>query len=465
MRLFNTMTRRVEEFAPAGGRRVGLYTCGPTVYNYAHIGNFRTYVFEDVLRRHLRYSGYDVFQVMNITDVDDKTIRGSRNAGIPLKDYTKPFTDAFFSDLKTLGIEPAEVYPAATDHVEDMISMILKLIEKKHAYVSSDGCVYYDVGSFPAYGKLAHLDFNGLRSGSRVAHDEYDKENLADFALWKAWDEEDGDVAWDSPWGRGRPGWHIECSAMSIRHLGETFDIHTGGVDNIFPHHENEIAQSEGATGRQFVRYWVHSEHLQVEGRKMAKSFGNFYTLREVLEKGYSGREVRYVLISGHYRQKLNFTFAALDAARPTLARLDECRARLAALAGASKPGDAPGWARAGDAAFGAAMDDDLNVPEALAAVFGVVHEANRAIDSGAMGAGAASAVEALFDKWDTVLNVLRAPEVEPPAEVLELAEQRAAARAAKMWDEADRLRAKLTGLGWEIRDTAEGAKLKPRQQ
>ena len=258
LQFYNSLTRHKEPFHPMDGRQVRMYTCGPTVYNFAHIGNFRAYIFEDILRRTLRYAGYDVLQVMNLTDVDDKTIRGSLQANVPLKTFTRPYIDAYFADLRTLNIEPAEIYPAATDHVPEMIALIQRLFANGMAYKSDDGSVYFKVSALPAYGKLAHLDLSGLRAGARVAQDEYEKESVGDFALWKAWDEKDGDVAWDSPWGRGRPGWHIECSAMGMKYLGETFDLHTGGVDNLFPHHENEIAQSEGATGKPFVNVWMH---------------------------------------------------------------------------------------------------------------------------------------------------------------------------------------------------------------
>jgi cysteinyl-tRNA synthetase len=286
MNVFNSLTRRVEEFAPASDNTVRMYTCGPTVYNFAHIGNFRAYMFEDVLRRVVKFNGYKVKQVMNLTDVDDKTIRGANAAGVPLVEYTKQYKDAFFADLASLNIERAELYPAATDHIPEMINLVSKLIEKGFAYKSDDGSVYFNVRSFDGYGKLAHIDFDNQRTGARCASDEYDKENVGDFALWKAWEPSDGPVGWDSPWGKGRPGWHIECSAMSMKYLGNTFDLHTGGIDNLFPHHENEIAQAEAATGEKFVNTWMHCAHLKVNGEKMSKSLGNFFTLRELLERG-----------------------------------------------------------------------------------------------------------------------------------------------------------------------------------
>lgn len=316
MKFYNSLSRSLEDFQPQDVGCVGLYTCGPTVYNFAHIGNFRAYVFEDILRRSLEFEGYTVRQVMNLTDVDDKTIRGALAEKVALRDYTKRYKEAFFTDLKTLGIEPAEVYPAATDHIPEMIALITKLFEKGVAYQSEDGSVYFSVSKFANYGRLARLDRDGMRSGVRISNDEYEKDAVGDFAVWKAWDEKDGDVWWESPWGRGRPGWHIECSAMSMKYLGETFDLHTGGIDNLFPHHENEIAQAEAATGRPFVRTWLHCAHLRVNGEKMSKSAGNFFTLRDLMEKGYTGREVRYVLLGAHYRQPLNFTFDALAGAK-----------------------------------------------------------------------------------------------------------------------------------------------------
>ena len=464
MRIFNTLSQQLEELVPLDGNRVRMYTCGPTVYNFAHIGNFRAYIFEDILRRTLKHFGFEVMQVMNLTDVDDKTIRGARAAGLSLDAFTRRYKDAFFADLRTLGIEPAEHYPAATDHIPGMIAIITALIGKGHAYRSDDGSIYFRVSSFPSYGKLAHLDLSGLRPGARVAHDEYEKENLADFALWKAWDEQDGDVAWDSPWGRGRPGWHIECSAMSTRYLGETFDLHTGGVDNIFPHHEDEIAQTEAATGKPFVKYWMHCAHLVVDGRKMSKSLGNFYTLRDILDRGYTGRETRYVLMSGQYRQSLNFTFEALDAARRSLERLDEFRDRLTSLAAAAAA-EAPGWVKEAAGRFDAALAEDLNVPESLAALFDMVLAGNRSMNENAVPAAQAAAALAALDRFDRVLGVLAKPAAEAPAEALALLEQRQQARKAKNWAESDRIRNELAAMGWVIQDTPQGAKLKKNSE
>lgn len=461
MKIHNTVTRRLEEFEPIERPHVRMYTCGPTVYDYAHIGNFRTYVFEDILRRQFKAMGFDVTQAMNLTDIDDKTMRGAREAGVTLREFTSRYIDAFFQDLDVLNIERAEVYPAATEHIDEMIKLIAVLLEKGHAYQSEDGSVYYNIGSFERYGRLAHLDMAGLKPGARVAQDEYEKEQFADFALWKAWSEEDGDVAWDSPWGRGRPGWHIECSAMSMKYLGESFDIHTGGVDNIFPHHENEIAQSEGATGKPFVKYWLHSAHLRVEGRKMSKSLGNFYTLRDILAKGYTGREIRFVLLSGHYRQSFNFTFAAADSARAALARLDDFSRRLTETADAAVPKEnSPEWVVAAYEGFRSALAEDLAISEALSALFDMVHTGNRLMDKGDVTSSDALAALGALAEFDRVLGVLRRPEDIPPQEVQDLARQRAEARARRDWAEADRIRDELAEIGWEIRDTAQGRTL-----
>ena len=465
MQVYNSLNHRKEPFEPLKAGFAGMYTCGPTVYNFAHIGNFRAYTFEDVLRRALEFGGVEVRQVMNLTDVDDKTIRGANAAGKELTEYTRTYKDAFFADLKTLNIEPAEVYPAATDHIPEMIALVQKLIEKGVAYQSDDGSVYFAVTKFPGYGKLAHIDFDNQRTGSRCASDEYDKENVGDFALWKAWEESDGPVGWDSPWGRGRPGWHIECSAMSMKYLGETFDLHTGGIDNLFPHHENEIAQAEAATGKPFVNFWMHCAHLRVNGEKMSKSLGNFFTLRDLIEKGYTGREIRYVLVNAHYRQPLNFTFDALAAARTSLARLDECLNALELAAGTATPASGVEWVDRAIAEFTDAVNDDLNIPEAFAAMFGLVRSANVWAAEGSKDAGVAAAALEAFRKMDKVLGVVffgrAAVMTDIPSEVQALVDARAAARAGKNWAESDRLRDELAAMGWEVRDSKDGQKIK----
>jgi cysteinyl-tRNA synthetase len=410
-----------------------------------------------------------VTQVMNLTDVDDKTIRGARQLGIPLSEYTARYKQAFFEDLDTLNIERAEHYPSATEHIPAMIELIRKLLVKGVAYLSNDGSVYFNISKFPEYGKLSHHDISGLKPGARVAQDEYSKENVGDFALWKAWTEEDGDVGWDSPWGRGRPGWHIECSAMSCEYLGETFDIHTGGVDNIFPHHENEIAQSESATGKPFVKYWVHCAHLIVDGRKMSKSLGNFYTLRDILKRGYSGRELRYVLLSAKYRETLNFTFDALDSARNALKRIDEFKARLEDLsrhAPALLPRECivPTWASLAKDRFKMALDNDLSISDALSALYDLIRDGHKAMDQGELTSVQASGILEILNDFDRVLGFINMQPARPeeiPPELQELVKQREEARKSKDWEKADNIRRKLMEYGWEIRDTPEGPKLK----
>ncbi len=461
-RIYNTMSRSKEELLPIDGEHVRMYTCGPTVYNYAHIGNFRAYIFEDLLRRYIKFCGFKVTQVQNLTDVDDKTIRSSIEQGLPLKEYTKTYIDAFFADLAKLNIEPAEYYPAATDYIPEMIAIIETLFEKGYAYQSEDGSVYYSIDKFTEYGKLARLDRKGMRPGARVEQDEYDKDNAADFALWKAYVLEDGDVVWDSPWGRGRPGWHIECSAMSMKLLGESFDIHTGGVDNIFPHHEDEIAQSEAATGKPYSKYWMHCGYLVVDGKKMSKSLGNFHTLREVLDMGYTGREVRYELLSGHYRQSLNFAFKSLDANRTALKRLDEFSTNIKEAVGSeTEADDLPEWAAKTRSKFAEAMDDDMNISGAMAAIFDTVHAGNKAMSKTLLSGGQAVAISNLWKELDAVLGILEAPAEEASVEVTELLEARAIARAEKNWPESDRIRDRLAGLGWTVKDTPEGPKLR----
>lgn len=460
----NSLTRQKEEFSPIKQGKVGLYTCGPTVYNFAHIGNLRAYVFEDLLKRTLRYCGYEVCHVMNLTDVDDKTIRDSQAEGTPLSDFTQRYKEAFFEDVDTLMIDRADVYPAATDHVAEMIEIVQTLCDKGFAYRANDGSVYFSIEKFPRYGQLVHIDRTQLRPGTRVKDDEYEKGAVADFALWKAHDESDGDVAWDSPWGKGRPGWHIECSAMSMKYLGSTFDIHCGGVDNMFPHHEDEIAQSEAANGCKFVNYWLHNAHLVVEGKKMSKSLGNFYTLRDLLERGFSGRELRWVLLTTHYRQLLNFSFAACEHARATLQRLDDFVLRLKEAATLADAGGGQTTARleAAEAGFRGGLEDDLNISVAVAALFDLVREVNKALDSGTIGGASARGALDLLQRFDCVLAVMNVENAdEVPVEILTKVEQRQAARKARDFARADSLRDELKELGWVIEDTAQGARVK----
>src|SRR5438874_5842128 len=469
MRFFNTYSRRIEEFEArdSAGHAVSIYTCGPTVYSRAHIGNFRAYIFEDLLQRHLELRGYKVDRVMNITDVDDKTIRDAREAKVPLTKFTAQFKEAFFEDVEILRIKRANEFPAATDHryIDRMIQMIAMLISRGLAYQADDKSVYFRINEFPNYGKLAHFDLAQLQSTGRVKHDEYDKEHIGDFALWKAWDEEDGDVKWDSPWGPGRPGWHIECSAMATALLGDQIDIHCGGVDNIFPHHEAEIAQSEGVTGKKFVHYWLHCAHLLVDGQKMAKSLDNFYIVPDVLAKGYTGRELRYALLRVHYRVPLNFTWEGMKEARESLGRIDEWLARLREVAergNAQRP--TPNVQRPIEASdFENALDDDLNISAALGFLFERINETNRAMDENKLDAASASAWRDWWKRINTVLDIEAEVEIIVPSEVAQLAKDRENARREKNWKRSDDLREQISTHGWEVRDTKDGPKLTRR--
>lgn len=461
MKLYNTETRAKEEVLPQDQKTLRIYTCGPTVYNYAHIGNFRTYIFEDLLRRALKFFGFKVIQVMNITDIDDKTIKGAIAEKVTLKTFTDRYTKAFFEDLKTLGIEPVEHYPHATDYIPDMIQIISKLFEEGVAYKGPDGSIYYSIAKFPSYGRLAHLHVGGLKAGASVAADEYDKENVCDFVLWKAYDpQRDGDVFWDSPFGKGRPGWHIECSAMAMKLLGPSLDIHVGGVDNIFPHHENEIAQSEAYSQQHFVRLWLHAEHLLVDHKKMSKSLGNFYTLRDLLEKGYTGVQVRYMLMQTHYRTQLNFTFAGLDGAASSLERLGDFIHRLKGIAEGSSNQAEPLLAKA-EKNFAEALADDLNISAALAALFDLVREVNILCDAHKISKKEAEKILHFMEKCDTILNIFEAGEEKISEDLLAILQRREEARAAKDWKEADACRHLLLERGYLIEDTPSGARLK----
>ncbi|QJR21143.1 Cysteinyl-tRNA synthetase [Brevinematales bacterium NS] len=458
IRFYNSLSRMVEEFVPLQPGRVRLYTCGPTVYNYPHIGNLRTFLFEDLLKRWLLYRGYKVIHVMNLTDVDDKTIRNSLQQGMSLSDYTAIYKQAFFEDIKTLKVLPADHYPSATEYIPQMIEIIQYLLEKGHAYETEDG-VYFKISTFPSYGKLAHLDTSTLKAAAsgRLSADEYDKESVSDFALWKKWTPEDGDVKWPSPFGEGRPGWHIECSAMSLSLLGETLDIHCGGIDNLFPHHENEIAQSECYTGKPFVRYWLHATHLIVDGEKMSKSKGNFYTLRDLLAKGLSPRAIRYALITTHYRKPLNFTFDLVRQAESSLKRIDDF---LFALRQVQKSGELYAILHetflSKKQAFEEAMDDDLNIAEAMGHLFEMI----RAFYEHQNQATLANAQEMLtfFLSLEKVLGFIEKESVDilsPEEEALFQA--RLEAKKNKDYARADALREELLKRGIEVRDTPQG--------
>lgn len=456
LKVYNTLTKSLDEFQPMEAGRVKMYACGPTVHDYAHIGNFRTFVFVDLLRRYLKFKGYVVEHVMNITDIDDKTIRKSNERGVSLKDYTAEYTNYFLEDLHSLGVEKPERIVAATEHIPDMVALIERLEANQHTYVS-DGSVYFRIASLESYGKLSGAKLQGNISGARVDVDEYDKEDARDFVLWKA--AREGEPFWDTRYGKGRPGWHLECSAMSMRYLGETFDIHCGGVDLIFPHHENEIAQSEGATGKQFVRYWIHSEHLLVEGQKMSKSLGNFYTLRDLLKMGFSAEAIRYLLISVPYRKQLNFTLETLRGVESRVKRLRDFQRRLYE-ANTVEATDAA-LAEAIDRArldFEAALDDDLNSSAAMAVISDFETTLNKAM-SALPSDCKRQALEVLKD-FDSVLGVFGEVRQEVLDEqIQQLIDERAAAKAAKNYAKADEIRQYLSERGILLEDTKAGVR------
>lgn len=458
MELFftNTAARTAERFTPLQPGEVRMYTCGPTVYNYVHIGNLRTFLFEDVLRRTLKVAGFQVRQVMNLTDIDDKTIRGANAEGVSLRAYTDRYIAAFFEDIDTLRCERVEYYPRATDFIPQMVELIARLKEKGYTY-ELEGSTYFRIAAFPGYGKLSGVDPSQIKPGARVDADEYEKEDVRDFVLWKA--ARPGEPYWDTPFGPGRPGWHLECSTMAIALLGESIDIHAGGVDLIFPHHENEIAQSEAATGKPFVKYWLHSEHLVVEGQKMAKSARNFFTLRDLLERGHDPLAIRYLLISVPYRQKLNFTFDALHAAEAAVSRIGNTLRRLHYAPAAGGEGDLPVSAASEFVAeFEKALGDDLNTARALAALHTFLTKVNQALDAGGLSAEALSATKAALRLANGVLGVF--PEVtteETDAEVEALIQKRAEARARRDFATADAIRKQLADRGIILEDTPHG--------
>ena len=459
---FNTLARKKEAFRPLEAGMVRMYTCGPTVYDYAHIGNFRAFLFEDLLKRWLLYRGFKVTHVMNLTDVDDRTIKGSQKQGVALKQFTDFYAQAFFEDIKDLNVQPADVYPRATEHIPEMVALIKTLMVKGYAYRGEDGSIYYAISKFPDYGKLSKIRIDELKPGARVSQDEYAKEEAQDFALWKAWVPEDGDVYWETELGKGRPGWHIECSAMSMKYLGETFDIHCGGVDNIFPHHENEIAQSEAATGKKFVDYWLHNEHLLVEGKKMAKRFGNFFTVRDLLAKGYDPIAIRYLLLSTHYRQQFNFTFEGLESAKGAVERLRNFVRRLHDVdGGEDSNGKVATLTAKLEACFGGSMDMDLDIGTALASLFDFVREINNLLDANTISKQEAADVGGLMMSLDNVLGVIGKVEVEEalPADIDALVQKREEARKVKNWKEADAIRAQLKQRGIVLEDTAQGVR------
>ena len=462
MQLFDTLTRTRRELEPLDGKTFRFYCCGPTVYGPAHIGNFRTFVMHDVFRRVLETGNMSTLHVRNITDVDDKTIRDAQAAGKTLKEFTAGWTEKFHLDCSALGCLPPHIEPSAIEHIPQQIEMIEVLIEKGHAYASEDGSVYFKVSSFPDYGKLSHLDTRELDLGKtqnqRADADEYEKDAIADFVLWKSRKDEDGENYWSSPWGEGRPGWHLECSAMIKEYLGESFDLHSGGVDLVFPHHENEIAQSQCSCGGDFAAHWFHITHLMVDGGKMSKSLGNLYTIDDLAQKGHTAMEVRYVLISGHYRKQLNFTLDSLHAAKEALQKLAKGRTALVSSASSSTP--APlNIEKSAFAAAWESLNTDLNTPAALGHLFSGLKAAQQL-----SGDHAAANIAA----FDTILSALglTLPEEEAtseaPPEVQELAEKRLAAKQNKDWAASDQLRDEISALGWTIKDSPDGYELVP---
>ena len=467
LKLHNTLTGTKEVFEPIEAGRVGMYTCGPTVWHFAHLGNLRAFMFYDLLRRQLQASGYRMTHVMNLTDIDDRILDQAMHAGTTIAEYVKPFVEAFFEDMSAMRAQPAEHYPKATEHIPEMVAMISTLIEGGFAY-AADGDVYFRIDSFPRYGALSHLDRSGLRAGARVSTDKYDKESVSDFALWKkaqAGDEKLG-AAWDAPFGRGRPGWHIECSAMSKRYLGETFDIHCGGIDLMFPHHENEIAQSEAANGKQLARVWLHSEHLaEATGEKMSKSAGAFTTLRDLMSAGHDPLAVRFFLIANaHYRQRIRLTTEALHASAEQVRRLRDFAERVRTPSrdvAAETPdnGALIGRVQQVRAAYRAALDDDLNLPQGIGVVFELIREANAALDEMKVGVGGRAALLGLLEEVDGHLDVMGGEEPGLADEVERLIAEREAARAAKDFASADRIREELKERGIALEDSRDGVR------
>jgi cysteinyl-tRNA synthetase len=466
LRLHNTLTGRREDFRPLEPGLVRLYTCGPTVWSYPHVGNYRSFLLYDLLRRHLAVSGYRVRHVMNLTDVDDRIIQQAGAAGVGIAEYTRPYEAAFLEDLRALRVREAEAYTRATDHIEEMMALIERLMERGHAY-EVDGDVYFRIASFPRYGALSHLDLGGLRPTGRVATDKYEKESATDFALWKraAPDDERVGAAWEAPFGRGRPGWHIECSAMAMKYLGETLDIHAGGIDLLFPHHENEIAQSEAATGRQFARYWVHAAHLVIaSGESMSKSEGNGTTLRDLLAAGHDPVAIRMFLLgSAHYRAALRLGDEGLHSASEQVRRLRELADRVRRTEPGLRADDASLYEATLDArqAYRAALDDDLNLAEGLGAVFELVREANAALDAGRVGPAARQGLLDVLAEVDAHLDVLREEAVTLDEAVERLIAQREEARRNRDFATADRIRDELRDRGIVLEDSRDGVRWK----
>ena len=458
LQFYNSLKREKEIFQPIEKGKVGLYTCGPTVYDYAHIGNFRTFMFEDLLKRWLLHLRYDVKHVMNITDVDDKTIKKAKQMKVSLSSITDKYTHYFMEDLTWLKMIPADVYPTATESIPKMISMIERLLEKGFAYREDDGSVYFNISSFPNYGKLTQINISAQRTGDRVMEDEYDKDAPQDFALWKGWKEEDGEVVWDAPWGRGRPGWHIECSAMSSESLGDHFDIHCGGVDNMFPHHENEIAQSQCATDQPFVNFWLHSEFLMVDGGKMSKSLGNFYRISALKELGFTAENIRYQLLAGHYRSKITFSIDKKHEGDKVVQRLSDFYNRLQKMnANESSTGSLP----EAYSKFRDRMNDDLDSPQALAVFFDWMKTVNGKIDKNVFTDSELGEAWEFLVAFDSVFGFIRNQDFEIPDKINLLLNKREKARDEENWIESDLIREHLKEKGWIVEDTPDGQYLK----
>ena len=458
LQFFNSLKREKEIFQPIKKGKVGLYTCGPTVYDYAHIGNFRTFMFEDLLKRWLLHLRYDVKHVMNITDVDDKTIKKAKQMKVSLSRITDKYTQYFMEDLTWLKMIPADIYPTATESIPKMISMIERLLEKGFAYKEDDGSVYFNISSFPNYGKLTQINISAQRTGDRVMEDEYDKDAPQDFALWKGWKEEDGDVVWDAPWGRGRPGWHIECSAMSSESLGDHFDIHCGGVDNMFPHHENEIAQSQCATDQPFVNFWLHSEFLMVDGGKMSKSLGNFYRISALKELGFTAESIRYQLLAGHYRSKIIFSIDKKHEGDKVVQRLSDFYNRLQKMnANESSTGSLP----EAYSKFRDRMNDDLDSPQALAVFFDWMKTVNGKIDKNVITDSELGEAWEFLVVFDSVFGFIRNQDFEIPDKINLLLNKREKARDEENWIESDLIREHLKEKGWIVEDTPDGQYIK----
>lgn len=459
-RFYNTINRKKVEFEPITPGTVKLYTCGPTVYDTAHIGNFRTFIFEDLLKRFLVFKGYEVYHVMNITDVDDKTIKRAITEEITINELTLKYTEEFMNDIKSLKILPADKYPRATDHIEEMIKMIQALEENGYAYETEDHSVYFRLDAYDSYGQLTQIDLTQQRVNERIINDEYSKDNPQDFALWKARDDDDGKIYWESPWGRGRPGWHIECSAMSIKYLGNHFDIHCGGVDNIFPHHENEIAQSVSATQEPFVNYWMHSEYLQIQGDKMSKTLGNYYKISDLISEGFTAEEIRFTLLNAHYRSKLDFSLKQKQEARTTIQRITDFQQRLLELKDSSETESSiPDEFEE----FVAALDDDLDTPKAFAIFFGWIRSMNKLLDRGEFKFSQINGGLDFIDKFDDLFAII--PDAESiPQNIYDLIKKREKARLKQDWKTADKIRNQLYQEGWLVADSPSGPKVRSKK-